>query len=73
MGELGAGAQLALSALRLEPTAGIPSWMLHVIEHAHLERRGCGRTSDQLVRHSELTHRALRSTRDCESCTEKPT
>ncbi len=38
MSELGATAQLALRTLRLEPTVGIPSWMLHIMEHAHLER-----------------------------------
>lgn len=38
MPDLGPGAQLALDTLLLRPTQGIASWMLHVMEHGHLER-----------------------------------
>lgn len=35
---LGAHAELALETLHRRPTQGIPTWMLNIMEHAHLER-----------------------------------
>ncbi|MDH7480766.1 MAG: uroporphyrinogen decarboxylase family protein [Armatimonadota bacterium] len=31
-------AQLALDTILQKPTKGIPSWMLHIMEHSHIER-----------------------------------
>ncbi len=33
-----AAAQLARAAIRHEATSGIPAWMIHIMEHAHIER-----------------------------------
>ena len=30
--------QLAWETIQQKPTKGIPSWMLHIMEHSHLER-----------------------------------
>ncbi|HNT35468.1 MAG TPA: hypothetical protein PKH07_10775, partial [bacterium] len=30
--------QLALDTIQQKPTQGIPSWMLHVMQHSHIER-----------------------------------
>ncbi len=38
MPDLLPSAQLALDAIYQRPTQGIPSWLLHVMEHAHIER-----------------------------------
>ncbi len=35
---LGPGARLALDTILQEPTTGIPSWMLHIMEHDAIER-----------------------------------
>jgi len=36
--DLGPGARLALDTIEGRPTTGIPSWMLHVMEHSAIER-----------------------------------
>jgi hypothetical protein len=38
MHDLLPSAQLALDTIYQRPTVGIPSWLLHVMEHAHIER-----------------------------------
>jgi len=38
LGALGPSAQLALDTILQKPVAGIPSWLVHVMEHSHIER-----------------------------------
>ena len=37
-GVIGESAQLALDTILQKPTRGIPSWLVHLMEHAHIER-----------------------------------
>lgn len=43
---IGENAQLALDTILQRPTAGIPSWGVHVMEHVHLERLAGARPGD---------------------------
>lgn len=36
--ELGANARLALDTIHQRPTKGIPSWLMHIMQHDHIER-----------------------------------
>jgi hypothetical protein len=38
MDQMTRNARLALETIRQRPTTGVPSWMLHVMEHAEIER-----------------------------------
>lgn len=58
-------AELALRTIHREKTAGIPSWMLHVMEHAHIDRLA-GVPEGTYVREPEPTY--LRMQRSLGTC-----
>ena len=43
-------AQLALDTIMQHPTSGIASWMLHVMEHSHIERLAGAKPGDYLAK-----------------------
>jgi len=51
-------AQLALEAILQQPTQGIPSWMIHVMQHSHIERLARVQPGDY-VRDPEGTYLAF--------------
>ncbi len=55
---LGASARLALDTIRRKPVKGIPGWMLHVMEHEHIERLA-GASPGDYVRNPEQTYLAM--------------
>lgn len=50
--------QLALDTMNLQPVRGIPGWMLHVMEHAHIERLA-GASPGDYLEHPEKTYLAM--------------
>ena len=44
----GPNAQLALDAILGEPVRGIPSWLIHIMEHEHIERLAGAQPGDYL-------------------------
>ncbi|MCL6519153.1 MAG: hypothetical protein K6T99_04930 [Armatimonadetes bacterium] len=51
-------AQLALDTILQKPTKGIPSWMLHIMEHSHIERLA-GVESGEYMANPEETYLAM--------------
>ncbi|MCC7492629.1 MAG: hypothetical protein IT204_09795 [Fimbriimonadaceae bacterium] len=58
------GARLAWRVLAGEPTTGVPAWMLHVMEHAHLERLA-GRAPGDYRRQPEAVYLAAQRAAGC--------
>jgi hypothetical protein len=56
--ELGDNAQLALDTINRVPTQGIPSWLIHPMDHVHIERLA-GVGAGEYVRHPEDVYIAM--------------